>query len=472
MAESTVTKSNTYNLFVNLLEGKTLTLKFTTPEIPATSLKHLLYKFTKIPLQHQRLVTGTRQLEEDSVLSCSSSHAPDFPTVHLLLRLAGGKGGFGSLLRGAATKAGQKKTSNFDACRDMSGRRLRHVNAEKKLEEWRAEEEERILEKMAEDYLKGVAKKGKRGTGDDLAEKYVAKYREQSERCISEVLDSVKEAVKGKRKGPAKEAVEDSKRLKIWMGKRKVGESDSEDDDSDNEDTMEKSVVLNNGNNSDSSKETGRSLDSVTGRKQDGEISSGGSSDSGSEEEKEMVVRGPQAFGGCRGQASLDIEKNEMVGPVISEGKIVWSASVTCSDPDVVSGAEAEQDRKIGCSGPEMGNLEKVVGQSEKVSSSGHGQEIESASLVAEANGSSESNPEVREETVASGNTAVMEKPLNFDEYNSAAEMEVLGRERLKSELQTRGLKCGGTLQEQAARLFMLKTTPIEKIPKKLLAKK
>ncbi|CAN6710803.1 unnamed protein product [Malus baccata var. baccata] len=472
MAESTVTKSNTYNLFVTLLEGKTLTLKFTTPEIPATSLKHLLYKFTKIPLQHQRLVTGTRQLEDDSVLSCSSSHAPDFPTVHLLLRLAGGKGGFGSLLRGAATKAGQKKTSNFDACRDMSGRRLRHVNAEKKLEEWRAEEEERMLEKMAEDYLKGVAKKGKKGTGDDLAEKYVAKYREQSERCISEVLDSVKEAVKGKRKGPAKEAMEDSKRLKIWMGKRKMGESDSEDDDSDNEDTMEKSVVLNNGNNSDSSKETERSLDSVTGRKQDGEISSGGSSESGSEEEKEMVVQGPQAFGGCPGQGSLDVEKNEMVGPVISEEKIVRSASVTCSDPDVVSGAEAEQDGKIGCNEPEMGNLEKVVGQSETVSRSGRGQEIESASLIAEANDSSESNPGVREETVASGNTAGMEKPLNFDEYNSAAEMEVLGRERLKSELQTRGLKRGGTLQEQASRLFMLKTTPIEKIPRKLLAKK
>ena len=47
------------------------------------------------------------------------------------------------MLRGTATKAGQKKTNNFDACRDMSGRRPRHVNAEKKLEEWRAEPEER-----------------------------------------------------------------------------------------------------------------------------------------------------------------------------------------------------------------------------------------------------------------------------------------------------------------------------------------
>lgn len=141
---------------------------------------------------------------------------PYFPAVHLLLRLVGGKGGFGSLLRGAATKAGQKKTSNFDACRDMSGRRLRHVNAEKKLEEWRAEEEERRLEKNAEDFLKNLAKKGKKGTGDAEAEKYVAKYRAESERCVSEVLDSVKEAVSGKRKGPATKAVAQSKRMKIW----------------------------------------------------------------------------------------------------------------------------------------------------------------------------------------------------------------------------------------------------------------
>lgn len=43
--------------------------------------------------------------------------------------------------------------------------------------------------------------------------------------------------------------------------------------------------------------------------------------------------------------------------------------------------------------------------------------------------------------------------------------------ERLKSELQKNGLKCGGTLQERAGRLFLLKTTTIDKLPKKILAK-
>ena len=44
--------------------------------------------------------------------------------------------------------------------------------------------------------------------------------------------------------------------------------------------------------------------------------------------------------------------------------------------------------------------------------------------------------------------------------------------ERLKSELQGHGLKCGGTLQERDAMLFLLKSTPLDKLPKKLLAVK
>ncbi|CAA7038228.1 unnamed protein product [Microthlaspi erraticum] len=60
----------------------------------------------------------------------------------------------------------------------------------------------------------------------------------------------------------------------------------------------------------------------------------------------------------------------------------------------------------------------------------------------------------------------------NFDDFSSAQDMEVLGSVRLKIELQSRGMKCGGTLQARAARLFLLKSTPLEKLPKKVMAKK
>lgn len=48
----------------------------------------------------------------------------------------GAQGGFGSLLRGAGK--GGKITNNDDACRDLSGRRMRVANAETKLTEWQA----------------------------------------------------------------------------------------------------------------------------------------------------------------------------------------------------------------------------------------------------------------------------------------------------------------------------------------------
>ena len=51
--------------------------------------------------------------------------------------IRGGKGGFGTLLKGQSKQAGAKQTLDFGACRDLSGRRLRHVNDEIKLRKWR-----------------------------------------------------------------------------------------------------------------------------------------------------------------------------------------------------------------------------------------------------------------------------------------------------------------------------------------------
>ena len=51
--------------------------------------------------------------------------------------LIGGKGGFGAMLRALAKQSGTKKTTDFGACRDLSGRRLRHVNDEMILQKWK-----------------------------------------------------------------------------------------------------------------------------------------------------------------------------------------------------------------------------------------------------------------------------------------------------------------------------------------------
>jgi len=60
-------------------------------------------------------------------------------TIHVRIQssLRGGKGGFGTLLRSSARQSGARLTTDFGACRDLQGRRLRHVNDEIKLRKWR-----------------------------------------------------------------------------------------------------------------------------------------------------------------------------------------------------------------------------------------------------------------------------------------------------------------------------------------------
>ncbi|WAR18738.1 SDE2-like protein [Mya arenaria] len=64
---------------------------------------------------------------------------------HTYLRIPGGKGGFGSMLR--AIGAQIEKTTNREACRDLSGRRMRDVNNEKDLKEWLAKQSDREKER-------------------------------------------------------------------------------------------------------------------------------------------------------------------------------------------------------------------------------------------------------------------------------------------------------------------------------------
>ena len=161
-------------------------LQFASQTITGADVKLLLEDLEGIPHSAQRLAGGKVDIEDSTVLTATEEGG--FPSCSLLLRLVGGKGGFGSLLRGAATKAGQKKTSNYDACRDMSGRRLRHVNAEKQLMEWRDEAAERELEKEGQKFIKQLAKEQRENERDVLE---MARVREASMVVAENVTSSV-----------------------------------------------------------------------------------------------------------------------------------------------------------------------------------------------------------------------------------------------------------------------------------------
>lgn len=101
----------------------------------------------KLPPDLFRLVQNGKDLSKPSDFQPNQ-------TLHVELRgsLKGGKGGFGSLLRSVKPKAQQD--DNFEACRDLSGRRLRHINNERRIREFhqRQEEEEKYVQEELKEY--------------------------------------------------------------------------------------------------------------------------------------------------------------------------------------------------------------------------------------------------------------------------------------------------------------------------------
>ncbi|KAJ1675597.1 hypothetical protein EV182_000961 [Spiromyces aspiralis] len=79
--------------------------------------------------------------DRDPAFACDDS----FRQVMACRRVCGGKGGFGSMLRSQGGKMSSKKITNFDSCRDLSGRRLKTAKAAQGVEELLNVEEQEAL---------------------------------------------------------------------------------------------------------------------------------------------------------------------------------------------------------------------------------------------------------------------------------------------------------------------------------------
>ena len=117
-------------------------------------------------------------------------------TVDVALSLFGGKGGFGSMLR--ALGAQIEKTTNNEACRDLSGRRLRDINEESRLKNYVAGQAEREREKAKkkEDKLEKLRKLANpRFTGNGgKHEFHDASYNKEREQATDRVHEAVEQA--------------------------------------------------------------------------------------------------------------------------------------------------------------------------------------------------------------------------------------------------------------------------------------
>ncbi|EDL13144.1 cDNA sequence BC031781 [Mus musculus] len=369
-------------------------------------------------------------------------------------RLRGGKGGFGSMLR--ALGAQIEKTTNREACRDLSGRRLRDVNHEKAMAEWvkqqaerEAEKEQRRLERLQ----RKLAEPAHCFTSPD----YQRQCHEMAERLEDSVLKGMQAAsskmvsaeITETRKRPNKSKTDQEtsakkrKRKCFWLGMDGLeaaegsstgsSEDSSEDDSEDAPGTSEQSCCA---------REDGIDAIEVAADRP----GSPRSSASGTHPELPEKLQRPVTEPGQGILENTGSEPGETSDKECNERKTVTDPEETPARKETESPEATEKDQKIGMSGGDRAAM-ALSGEDRK------------------------SVPAANLEGNNSGDTALGLEAVDLSAFSSAAELESLGLERLKCELMVLGLKCGGTLQERAARLFSVRGLTKELIDPALFAK-
>nr|XP_019552288.2 replication stress response regulator SDE2-like [Aedes albopictus] len=168
---------------------------------------------------------------------------PSVP-LRLVERLPGGKGGFGSMLR--AIGAQIEKTTNREACRDLSGRRLRDINEEKRLKAYldkqkEAPEDERAkLQKKIDKLLA----KPKHEFHDEAYNRSRSDLTQNVGEAVQEGFRKAIEVEKATEAGVKRKALDDGKKGKavkkkakgaLWLGSDDLGSSSDDSSDSDSE---------------------------------------------------------------------------------------------------------------------------------------------------------------------------------------------------------------------------------------------
>ncbi|XP_063160325.1 splicing regulator SDE2 [Candoia aspera] len=339
-----------------------------------------------------RCITSEGALQDEAVYSVEP-------------RLCGGKGGFGSMLR--ALGAQIEKTTNREACRDLSGRRLRDVNHEKAMAEWvkqqaerEADKEQRRLERLK----RKLAEPKHLFTNPD----YQQQCHEMAERLEDSVLKgmqassstmvSPESSESRKRTTDSGKGAPSEKKRCFWLGIEGLDDRDSSEDNSD-------------------------------------------------EEEDES----PSMSGRCSTSSGSHINMTDNLNefPKNSEDSVSSSSGSDEKSEDQTKNAKKDLLADVA--------FNKIVA-SEK---------HKTAEIVKEEKHTNASSTEEAASQFQHAGTT----RINLLEFNSVVELEALGLDKLKYELLALGLKCGGTLQERAERLFSVRGLSRDQIDPALFVK-
>jgi len=396
-----------------------------------------LHPYTTVESIHQTVSTLENIPPEFFYLTFDGkrldAHTPLATTMvaRLHVRVCGGKGGFGSMLRAIGARI--EKTTNHEACRDLSGRRMRDVNYEKEMGEWLKQQEQEKEDK--EERNKHKLEKLQR-VMNPTHHYQDADYTKNLQNNANNIDEALKAAIqrrdaKLKRKAAGNETKDSNgngkqkkSRSNAWMG---VG-ADSEDDDDDNNNAMD--LKRNN-------------------------IVSVYESQPGC---SKMKVSSCSRF-----EEQFEIEEGEIVSGESTREDVcvppVGTEVQTVMDAETVEGKPVQDVCEI----TEAGTTHNY-----------HTSKSDKPKDNEETN-----PPEESKDTPAAAASSSSEEPacsnvmkcVDLNDYSSAEELEGVGLEILKFSLTELGLKCGGNLQERAQRLYSTKNIPREQLDPSLFTK-
>jgi replication stress response regulator SDE2 len=439
-------------LFVRGVDHHTTVVECTKEQLQTHTifwLKSQLQDKSGIPVCHQRLWLGSHCIENNqatlaevllrivksqpagpgsgAVVPCQEQDSHDTcVSLRLSLSLLGGKGGFGALLRGQGKRVGQKKTTDTSACRDLQGRRLRHVQAAKDLEQYLSTEQpsaadiNRQFSALNQDDQHKKKKKQCR-FGDACQYKWKCKFGHPSDdqKAVSHPIPVSHEQDADIEDGVFSEADMQNAIMQGLQRKRKrVTSSSSSSSSSSSADSSSP--------NSSSSPSSGSSSPSVS--------SSASSS-------KSMTLD--------------DVFSTSLLLPNVS-------AQSKRRKIETVNNVPQDTDEKqnspvtIGDQSGDQNSDVDLVNSSEEVKSKPL-LVLQPIKEVKEANNATQAPVEFA--------------AIDLTDIKGASELEAFGLEHLKHELLRVGLKVGGTLAQRAGRLFLLKDTPYRKLPRKVRSK-
>ncbi|XP_059903907.1 splicing regulator SDE2 isoform X3 [Gadus macrocephalus] len=345
---------------------------------------------------------------------------------HLEPRLCGGKGGFGSMLR--ALGAQIEKTTNREACRDLSGRRLRDVNHEKEMAEWlkkQAELEGEKDQRRVERLQRKLVEPKHHFTDPD----YQQQCHDLSERLEDSVLKGMQASSSGvvsAEAGPSTKRAKQhpasvpKKKKRFWSG---VGDLDLDSEEEDEDEALP-------GPSHPTRPKAAVPSSSTPARPSAEPVSTGS--------------RQPEPV-----STSSDKPKPEAV-----------STSSDQPEPEQMS---------TGSDQPEPVSTSSDQPEPEPVSTGSDQPEPEPTTQINQDPQPTEPQPTEPQPTQSAPQQ--VHPPLDLDAAGSPEDLEAAGLDQLKEALRSRGLKCGGTLKERASRLFSVRGLTAEQIDPLLRAK-